>query len=71
MNCNKKNLELNFYSNKQNVEGKILIGPNLSYAMEVKSNKLSLKLREISKLKFLSTPSFKVSGNLVDLLDYL
>ena len=71
MNCYKKNLELNFYSTKKIVEGKILIRPNLSYTMEVKSNKLSLKLREISKLRFLATPSFKVSGNLVDLLDYL
>ena len=72
LQCNEKSLELKFSSLRSSfLEGEVLITPNFEYNLEARSQRISRKIRELSKLNFKSEPALKVSGRLSDLIDYL
>ena len=72
LKCKQKSLEISFSSPRTSLlEGEVLITPNLEYNLEARSQRISKKIRELSKLNFKSEPALKVSGRLSDLVDYL
>ena len=72
LRCKEQSLELRFASLRSSLlEGEIIITPNFEYNFEARSQRISRKIRELSKLNFKSEPALKVSGRLSDLIDYL
>ena len=52
------------------LEGEMLIKSNLEFNLEARARRLSSKIREASKLNFKKGPSFKISGNLDELMNF-
>jgi len=70
--CRNELLELKFLTLRSDLlEGEVLVSPDLNYNLEARSKRISSKIKEISKFNFKSKPSLKLSGRLIDILDYL
>ena len=70
--CQNELLKIDFKSANNNLlEGEVFIKPNFEYVLEVRSKTIASKIRELSKLKIGAEPSFKLSGRLDEILDYM
>tara|TARA_B100001175_G_scaffold301973_1_gene295593 strand:+ start:2464 stop:3195 length:732 start_codon:yes stop_codon:yes gene_type:complete len=70
LTCREDLFELAFKSTPDSIlEGEVLVKTNLEYDLEVRSKRLSSKIREASKLNFTKDPSFKASGRLDELMN--
>ena len=70
--CRNELLELKFLTLRSDLlEGEVLVSPDLNYHLEARSKRISSKIKEISKFNFKRKPSLKLSGRLIDILDYL
>lgn len=71
LTCKKELFEISFTSMDEKIlEGEMLIKSNLEFNLEARSRRLSSKIREVSKLNFKKGPSFKISGNLDELMNF-
>jgi hypothetical protein len=72
LKCKGAFLELKFNTiNPKNLKGTLLISPSMKYTMEASSERVSSKIKELSKFRLGLDPSINAKGNLVDLIDYL
>ena len=67
--CKDQNLEIVFMSQEEvTLNGEIIITPELNY-QEARSENITSKIKELTKLRFNQTPSIKSSGSILDLLE--
>ena len=67
-----KNLEIAFMSQEEGaLNGEIIITPELNYQLEARSENITSKIKELTKLRFNQTPSIKSSGSILDLIENL
>tara|TARA_B100001250_G_scaffold259144_2_gene223129 strand:+ start:7498 stop:8229 length:732 start_codon:yes stop_codon:yes gene_type:complete len=70
--CKDKNLIVGFDSQEEGaLSGEIIITPDLNYELTAKSENITSKIKELTKLRFNQTPSIKSSGSIIDLIEAL
>ena len=70
--CKDQNLEITFMSQEEGaLNGEIIITPELNYQLEARSENITSKIKELTKLRFNQTPSIKSSGSILDLIENL
>jgi hypothetical protein len=70
--CKDKNLRVTFESQQEGtLSGEIIITPDLTYELIARSDNITSKIKELTKLNFNQTPTIKSSGTFLDLIEAL